>query len=121
MTVTPSSQSVEVTHTATFYAVVRGVSSDTFTYQWRRGGKKINRATRPVLVIKSVKKRDISSYKCFIRNKYGDVVYSRPVHLTVTSELNQCNYNHHPKDILCNKNYPHIIIQHGSNFIFGIM
>ena len=87
MTVTPSSQSVEVTHTATFYAVVRGIGSDTFTYQWRRRRKIIKTTTGPVLVINDVSRRDSDSYRCTVKNRHGDIAHSKYVYLNVTSEF----------------------------------
>ena len=49
VTVVPSNQSVDVISTATFYAVVRGVDSDMFTYQWGQGRRNIPGANGPVL------------------------------------------------------------------------
>ena len=90
---TPSSQSVEVTHTATFTTTVRGVGSSSFTYQWRRKqghrNKLIKRETGPILKFDKVLKRDQGRYSCYVENMYGDFTASNTVYLTVTSK----NYN----------------------------
>jgi len=86
--VTPSSQSVEVTHTATFTTTVRGVGNGSFTYQWRRGRrhKLINGKTGPILKFDKVSQRDEGQYySCYVENMYGDSAVSNTVQLTVTS------------------------------------
>jgi len=95
--VTPSSQSVEVTHTATFTATVKGVGSSSFTYQWRRGrhNKIIKEETGPILSIDKVLRKNEGQYSCHVENMYGDTAVSNTVYLTVTStyKLQYCNLN----------------------------
>ena len=84
---TPSSQSVEVTHTATFTTTVRGVGNSSFTYQWRRGHRHrfITGETGPILKFDKVSQRDEGQYSCYVENMYGDSAVSNTVYLTVTS------------------------------------
>jgi len=85
--VTPSSQSVEVTHTATFTTIVRGVGNKSFTYQWRKGyhHKPINGKTEPILKFDKVSQRNEGQYSCYVENMYGDFAISNTVQLTITS------------------------------------
>ena len=84
---TPSSQSVEVTHTAIFTTTVRGVGNSSFTYQWRKGRhhRVINGETGPILKFDKVSQRDEGQYSCYVENMHGDSAVSNTVHLTVTS------------------------------------
>jgi len=89
--VTPSSQSVEVTHTATFTTTVRGVGNSSFTYQWRRGRRHriISGEAGPILKFDKVSQRDERPYNCYVENLYGNSAVSNTVYLTVTS--NNCS------------------------------
>jgi len=84
--VKPSSQSVEVTHTATFATIVSGVGVENFTYQWRHNGKIITGETRDTLMITNVMESDSGDYECVVTNQYGDSNISDVVVLMVTSE-----------------------------------
>ena len=77
----PSSQSVEVTLTATFTTMVTGVGSDDFTYQWRYNGMIISEEA--FLIINNVTLNDTGMYNCTVMNQYGDS-NSSSVSLTVT-------------------------------------
>ena len=68
----PSSQSVEVTHNATFTTMVTGVGSNNFTYQWRHNGIIISGETDDTLIIISVTPDDSGLYNCTLMNQYGD-------------------------------------------------
>ena len=83
----PSSQSVEVTHNATFTTMVTGVGSNNFTYQWRHNGTIINGETGDNLTITDVMESDSGHYKCIVTNQLGHTNVSDAVVLTVTSEL----------------------------------
>ena len=83
----PSSQSVEVTHTATFTTTVTGVGSDNFTYQWRHNGTIISGEIEDTLVITNVMESDIGDYECIVTNQFGDTDTSDVVVLMVTSKL----------------------------------
>ena len=83
----PSSQSVEVTHDATFVTMVTGVGSNNFTYQWRHNGTIINGETGDTLVITNVMESNSGEYECIAGNVFGDIVTSIVVVLIVTSEL----------------------------------
>ena len=87
MTVTPSSQSVEVTHTAMFTTTVSGVGVQNFMYQWRHNGTIITGETGDTLVITNVMENDSGDYECIVTNEYGDSDTSDVVVLMVTSEL----------------------------------
>ena len=86
---TPSSQSVEVTKTATFTATVSGVGSSSFTYKWRRRQgrrhKIIEGETGPIYKVDKVSEKDHGQYSCYVENIYGDSAVSTTVHLIVTS------------------------------------
>ena len=87
MTVMPSSQSVEVTHNATFTTMVTGVGSNSFTYQWRHNETIISGETGDTLVITNVIESDGGNYSCIVDNQLGDTNTSNLVVLTVASEL----------------------------------
>ena len=87
MTVMSSSQSVEVTLTATFTTMVTGVGSDDFTYQWRHNGTIISGETEDTLMITNVMESDSGEYECIVTNQFGDTNTSSVVMLIVTSEL----------------------------------
>ena len=87
VTVMPSSQSVEVTHNATFTTMVTGVGSNSFTYQWRHNGTVISGETGDTLVITNVMESDSGNYSCIVVNQLGNTDTSNVVVLTVTSEL----------------------------------
>jgi len=87
VTVTPFSQSVEVTHTAMFTTTVRGVGVKNFMYQWRHNGRSINGSNGSVLIIPNVMESDSGEYVCIVTNQYGDVDTSNKVTLMVKSML----------------------------------
>ena len=87
MTVTPFSQSVEVTHTAIFTTNMSGVGMENFMYQWRHNGRSINGSNRSVLIILNVMESDSGQYVCIVTNQYGDGDTSNKVTLMVKSML----------------------------------
>jgi len=87
VTVTPSSQSVEVTCFATFATTVSGVGMENFTYQWRHNGINITGETRDTLMITNVMESDSGDYECIVTNQCGDSDTSDVVVLMVTSEF----------------------------------
>ena len=87
MTVMPSSQSVEVTHNATFTTMVTGVGYNNFTYQWRHNGTIISGKTGDTLVITNVMESSSGEYECIVDNQLGNTNTSNVVVLIVTSEL----------------------------------
>ena len=68
----PSSQSVEVTHNATFTTMVTGVGSNNFTYQWRLNGTIISGETGDALIIRNVTLDNTGYYNCIAMNLHGD-------------------------------------------------
>ena len=82
----PSSQSVEVTHNATFTTMVTGVGSNNFTYQWRHNGTIISGETGDTLVITNVMESNSGEYECIVTNEFGDINTSTIVALMVTSK-----------------------------------
>ena len=86
MTVMPSSQSVEVTHTATFTTMVTGVGP--FTYQWRHNETIISGETGDILIIRNVASNSTGVYSCMVMNQYGDSDSSLAL-LTVTGTYAQ--------------------------------
>ena len=83
----PSSQSVEVIHTAMFTTTVSGVGVKNFTYQWRHNGTNITGETGDTLMITNVMESNSGDYECIVTNEYGDSDTSDVVVLMVTSEL----------------------------------
>ena len=83
----PSSQSVEVTHTAMFTTTVSGVGMENFMYQWRHNGTNITGETGDTLMITNVMESNSRDYECIVTNEYGDSDTSDVVVLMVTSEL----------------------------------
>ena len=81
----PSSQTVEVTSTATFTTMVTGVGP--FTYQWRHNGTIISGATEHTLMITNVMESNTGDYECIVTNQFGDTDTSDVVVLMVTSKL----------------------------------
>ena len=73
MKVTPSNQTVEVTHTAIFTAIVSGVGVENFKYQWIHNGINITGETGNSLIITNVMESDSGDYECIVTNEYGDV------------------------------------------------
>ena len=72
----PSSQSIEVTHTANFTTMVTGVGSHRFIYQWRHNGIVISGKTENTLMITNVMESDTGMYNCTVMNQYGDIASS---------------------------------------------
>ena len=86
MTVVPSNQSVDATGTATFYAVVRGVYSDMFTYQWGQSRRNIPGSNGPVLTISNAQRKDAGQFRCVVENTDGRTVISDRVRLSTASK-----------------------------------
>jgi len=86
VTLTPFSQSVEVTHAATFNTRVGGVGIENFTYKWRHNGTAITGKTGHTLMITNVMESDSGDYGCIVTNQYGDSDASDVVVLMVTSK-----------------------------------
>ena len=68
----PSSQSVEVTHNATFTTMVTGVGSKDFTYQWRHNGTIIIGETVDTLIRTNLVPSNTGNYSCTVMNQYND-------------------------------------------------
>lgn len=85
VTVAPSSQRVEVTHSATFHAIVSGIRSENFRYQWEMAGNNITQETRDFLRIHNVSE-GYFTYKCYVSNEFGDFAVSNSVELIGTSK-----------------------------------
>ena len=83
----PSSQTVEVSHNATFTTMVTGVGSNNFTYQWRHNGTNISGETGDTLVITNVMDSDGGNYSCIVTNEFRDTNESFNVILIIISEL----------------------------------
>ena len=79
----PSSQSVEVTHTAMFTTTVSGVGVENFMYQWRHNGTDIDDEINDTLIITDLMITDTGDYECIVTNEYGDSEVSS-ASLTVT-------------------------------------
>lgn len=85
MTVLPSNQKVEVTHTAVFTVDVTGVGKEKFTYQWHKDGIENIISTGDILNLTSVKVTDSGNFTCIVTNEYGDSA-SGITYLHVTSK-----------------------------------
>ena len=90
----PSSQSVEVTHNATFTTTVTGVGAKNFTYQWRHNGIIISGETEDTLVIANVIQSDSGEYECIVTNQFKDNATSNVVVLIVTSKYVVVKYSY---------------------------
>ena len=84
---TPSSQSVEVTHTAMFITTVSGVGVENFNYQWRHNERIITGKTGNTLMITNIMESDSGDYQCIVSNQYGDRVFSNKAYLNATSKF----------------------------------
>ena len=85
MNVTPTSQSREVTYSATFNASVSGIRSENFRYQWEMADRNITQETRNILKIHNVSEGHFT-YKCYVSNEFGDFAVSNSVELIGTSK-----------------------------------
>ena len=79
----PLSQSVEVTLTATFTAIVTGLGP--FAYQWQKGNQMLTKEARSSYTIYNASQEDQNYYRCHVFNIHGDSVVSDAVWLLVTS------------------------------------
>jgi len=70
--VMPSSQSIEVTHTAMFTTTVSGVGVENFMYQWRHNGTLMDDENNDTLIITDVMTSDTGEYNCIITNEFED-------------------------------------------------
>ncbi|XP_065912159.1 uncharacterized protein [Dysidea avara] len=84
VTVTPSSQSVEVTRTAMFTTTVSGVGVENFMYQWRHNRTIINEENNITLIIIGVMSSDTGDYECIVTNEYGNNIVSSVSTLVIT-------------------------------------
>jgi len=82
--VTPASQSVGLTFTATFTAAVSGTRAEYFVYQWRHNGSNITGQTGHTLIINNVTESDSGNYDCVASNCESSVTANEVV-LIVTS------------------------------------
>ena len=85
MTITPSTQTVEVTLTAKFTATVTGVGP--FTYQWERGNNILTDETRNTYLVNNASQDDQNYYRCIVTNKFGGSVVSNIFWLQLTRML----------------------------------
>ena len=83
----PATQTVEVTHNATFNTMVTGMRSNIFVYQWKHNGTIINGETGDTLMIIDVMENDSGRYECTVTNQFGHTNVSNVVVLAVTSKL----------------------------------
>ena len=81
--VTSSSQSVEITRTAIFTAMVTGLGP--FSFQWQKEGRNVTGETGSMFVIYNISQSDQANYSCYVSNNYGDSVTSNNTSLQVTS------------------------------------
>jgi len=70
--VMPSSQSIEVTHNATFTTTVSGVRVEYFMYQWRHNGTLMVDEISDTLIITDVMTSDAGEYNCIVTNEFED-------------------------------------------------
>ena len=89
MLVAPSSQTVEVTFTAVFYAIVDGVGSKEFKYQWYHNGTIISGENEKNIVITNMTESKTGKYECVVTNCCNNTNKSGGI-LMISSEL--CYY-----------------------------
>ena len=92
VTVTPSSQTVELSHTAKFVANVKGVGAENFRYVWFHNDKILSNENDFMLIIDYVTKDNRGSYCCHIINIYNDSDVSDKVKLNVRSTYVQYRF-----------------------------
>ena len=76
----PQSQSVVLGATATLDVNASG--AEPFSYQWRRNGVNISKATNKVLVIPNIKVSQLGSYDVVVKNDYG-IALSKPASISL--------------------------------------
>ena len=86
VTVTSSTQSVEVTKTVIFTATITGVGP--FYYQWQKEGQNLTDETGSTFILYNVLSGDQANYSCYVSNNYGNAVISNSIRLQVTSMYN---------------------------------
>ena len=91
MTVMPSSQSVEVTHNATFTTMITGVGSNNFTYQWKHNGTIISGELNTLMITNVMESN--SGIISIVTNQFGDTNTSNVVVLMVTVSNIEGQYN----------------------------
>ena len=79
VTVTPLSQTVEITHSAKLVANVKGVGVKNFRYKWIHKGIVLSNENTRMLVIHSVQQGNTGRYHCHISNMYNDTDRSTAV------------------------------------------
>ena len=85
MKVTPYKQTVEVTHSAKFSTIVRGVGAENFAYQWRHNKINIAGETGDTLLINTVSRHHRGIYDCIVTNEYGEYSISNKAKLHLIS------------------------------------
>ena len=85
VTVTPFNLTIEITHTATFVANVKGVGVENFMYTWTHKGKVLYNKNSPILKIDYARKRNEGIYHCHVSNIYNDSDKSNEVQLNIRS------------------------------------
>ena len=88
VTVTPSSQRVEVTDNVMLIATPSGIGIENFIYQWYRRDYSIKGGNKPVLFIYNVPKRSSKyhTYSCVVWDVVGNSAVSNSVKLFVSSK-----------------------------------
>ena len=86
MLVTPSSQTIEATFTAEFFAIVDGVGSEKFAHQWYHNGTIINGENEESIFITNVTENKTGKYECIVTNCCNDTNKSEGL-LMISSEL----------------------------------
>ena len=81
--VTPPIQTVEVTFTAKFTAIVTGLGP--FTYQWQKGDEILTDETKSTYTVYNASHEDQNYYRCLVNNNFGDYTVSNRVWLQITS------------------------------------
>ena len=81
--VTPSSRTVAEGDSVTFTCLATGVGASNFTYEWLLNGSAINEQSYNI-TIASVSESTVGSYKCVVKNPYGDSGQSNTAILTLS-------------------------------------
>ena len=81
VSVHPPSQNVEETDTAKFTTKVSGIGQQSFNYQWKHNGERMEGETGDTLTVHNVTKDHDGTYQCVVRNEYDDCATSNTVEL----------------------------------------
>lgn len=82
----PANWTVDEGTKTTFNCIATGVGNNSFTYQWFKNDIRINGENAPILNI-TASQADSGSYRCSVKNQYGNITQSGVAMLIISSML----------------------------------